>query len=233
MFKIFRRTLFITIISMFFHVCFFSFPAKVSAEYRDKGEGYFRYAQEESEENEYWSKFPIPRLSKEFTKKQREVLWEALAKAQERIQIQEILDCIDKNTTYGNRRDETPSQAAQRFTITTQRMKVVDGRTRISLHERRQRLYISVTRDKNTDGWAYIGFVRGAEGDINIQLNYDNILGKGNIASDYWAGTIVHEIMHTFSYDHPKYNENKDYYNQFKGNFVYETGWCISGNKYN
>jgi hypothetical protein len=82
------------------------FATKASAEYSDRG--YFKYAQEEPEENEHWSKFPVPRISKDFTEEERLKIWQALEKAQDRILTQEVADCISNNVTYGYYRDETP-----------------------------------------------------------------------------------------------------------------------------
>jgi hypothetical protein len=198
------------------------FVPKASAEYLDKG--YFKYAQEESEENEHWSKFPIPRISQDFTEEERGKIWEALNKAQNRILTQEVADCINENVTYGYYRDETPIQAAQRFAIRTQTMIIKEGQSRINLKERRQRLYINAGEMDNALAFAQYAKVRASEADISINVVRKEI---DNYDSSYWAGTIVHEILHTYTYAHPEYNKDKDYIEQFKGNIVFEVGWCV------
>jgi hypothetical protein len=210
------------------------FATKASAEYSDRG--YFKYAQEEPEENEHWSKFPVPRISKDFTEEERLKIWQALEKAQDRILTQEVADCISNNVTYGYYRDETPIQAAQRFAIRTQTMVIREGQSRVNLKERRQRLYINSGnyydgKSEDVAGYADYAKVRASEQDINIYLVRKTI---DTHDSDFWAGAIVHEILHTYTYAHPEYDKKKDLVTQFKGNIVFEVGWCVSkhGNEF-
>jgi hypothetical protein len=190
---------------------------RASAEYLDRG--YFKYAQEELEENEHWSKFPVPRISKVFTKEERQKIWEALENAQDRVLTQKVADCVSRNVTYGYYTDETPVQAAQRFAIRTQTMIIKEGQSRISLKERRQRLYINsgTHENKNVAGYASNARVRASESDITINIIRSRVK---ELDVNFWAGAIVHEILHVYTYNHP---ENPPY----KGNIVYETDWCV------
>jgi hypothetical protein len=184
---------------------------------------YFRYGEDDAQESAYWSKFPIPRISSEFTPAQREMLWEGLRKAQARMQSKTVLDCINRRTTEGIYPDETAAEAAQRFTINTQKMRIKESGKR----PRRQRLYIEAVLDDNAGGFANLAAARNEVKDLKISLNTAPILANG---SDFMAGLLVHEILHTQSYAHGPRDPNAadGDYSQFDGNFVYETTWCVA-----
>jgi hypothetical protein len=183
---------------------------------------YFRYGEDDVQESVYWSKFPIPRISSEFTPAQREILWEGLRKAQDRLQSKTVLDCINRRTTEGIYPDETAADAAQRFTINAQKMRIKEGGKRL----RRQRLYIEAVSDDKAGGFANLGRSRNEVKDLKISLSTAPILVNG---SDFMAGLLVHEILHTQSYSHAARDPNakEGDYSQFDGNFVYETTWCV------
>jgi hypothetical protein len=186
---------------------------------------YFNLKPGKFNENLYWSMFPIPKVSKEFTYKQRQKIWQALIIAQKRMQNNAVMDCVENHTTDHQYEDETPIQAAQRFVVDAQKALVSDSSNPLA-KKRRQYLYIDSGLDANLWGWATRGDSRNVEQDIIINLNYSFI---PKLDADDWAGTIVHEILHVYSYQHPIFDESKDHYEQFKGHFVYETGWCVSG----
>jgi predicted SprT family Zn-dependent metalloprotease len=193
---------------------------------------YLGSSKQKIDENAYWQKFPIPKISKKFTPKQRSKIWQALSIAQGRVQSEKVLDCIDKRVTTKEYDDETPREAVRRFINNAQLSLVADPAV-LPEKNRRQYLYIENKphafhkRDKY-NGWAILGYSRFIEKeDLTINLNPVKI-SKYDV--DYWAGVIVHEIMHLHSYDHGEYDTKKDHYEQFKGNLTYETGWCVSSN---
>lgn len=61
---------------------------------------------------------------------------------------------------------------------------------------------------------------------FKIELSKPN-LDDPDQTSDDFAGTIVHEMLHQASYDHPVRSDHKRYYTQFSGNLVYEATWCV------
>ncbi len=190
---------------------------------------YFKPQKGRFNENSYWSKFPIPKISKNFTPEQRKTIWVALVKAQKLMQSKRVMSCIERHTIDKQYTDETPQEAAQRFIIDSQRS-LVDDPASYPSKKRRQYLYINndlnpSTNSKNYYAWATIGSSRIVKKDITINLRSDRL---STLDANNWAGLIVHEILHFYSYDHNEFDENKDYYEQFKGNFVYETDWCVS-----
>jgi hypothetical protein len=189
---------------------------------KSESQTYFRYGEDDAQEGAYWSKFPIPRISSKFTPAQREILWEALRKAQDRMQSKTVLDCINRRTKEGVYPDETPAEAAQRFTINTQKMRIKESGKR----PRRQHLYIDAVLDNSAGGFADLAEKRNEVKDLKISLNTIPILDNG---SDFMAGLLVHEILHTQSYTHGPRDPNAadGDYSQFDGNFVYETTWCV------
>jgi hypothetical protein len=182
------------------------------------------------DENAYWSKFPIPKISKKFTPKQRSKIWQALLIAQERMQSEQVLDCIDKRVTIKEYDDETPREAVRRF-IANAQLSLVEDPTIRPEKSRRQYLYIenkpfTFHQRNNYNGWANIGYSRFIEKeDLTINLNSVKI---PKYDADEWAGVIVHEIMHLHSYTHKEYDTKMGHHEQFKGNLTYETGWCVS-----
>jgi hypothetical protein len=187
---------------------------------------YFQYVKD-SAENSYWSKFPIPRVSANFTSEQRQLLWDAVMKIQVRMQSKAVLECVSKTSTYGYYQDETPMQAAQRFVVGVKSKLVVDEST---ARKRRQRLFINtgVIDSDSTDAYVRAGTTRNVREDMTMYIVQDK-MGRKN--SDYWAGVIVHEILHVYTYEHPAYDPNKDYFDQFTGNMMFETEWCVSGRR--
>jgi hypothetical protein len=187
---------------------------------------HFRYTKADRE-NTHWANLPVPRVSANFTKEQRQLLWEALLKIQDRMQSKEVIECIDKNATDGYYRDETPVKAAQRVVAGAQFRMVKDNR---SAQPRRQQLFVEtgVIEDSTADAFTYIGSSRKIEKDLTMYIVQDKM---GTKNSDYWAGVIVHEVLHIYTYKHPAYDPNKDYFDQFKGNMMFETEWCVSGRR--
>jgi hypothetical protein len=187
---------------------------------------HFRYTKADRE-NTRWANLPVPRVSANFTKEQRQLLWEALLKIQNRMQSKEVLECISKNATDGYYRDETPVKAAQRVVTGAQFRMVKDSR---SAQTRRQQLFVEtgVIEDSTADAFTYIGSSRKIEKDLTMYIVQDKM---GTKNSDYWAGVIVHEVLHIYTYKHPAYDPNKDYFDQFKGNMMFETEWCVSGRR--
>ncbi len=193
---------------------------------------YLGRTEKKLDENAYWSQFPIPKISKKFTFKQRNKIWQALLIAQKRMQSEQVLDCIDKRVTTKEYDDETPREAVRRF-ITNAQLSLVKDPTVLPGKSRRQYLYIEdelrpfYNRDSYR-GWANIGYSRFLEkADLTINLNSVHIFGYD---VDEWAGVIVHEIMHLHSYEHKEFDEKSNLYEQFKGNLTFETGWCVSSN---
>jgi hypothetical protein len=185
---------------------------------------HFKYVKD-SAENAQWRKIAVPRVAATFTPSQRKLLWEALIKIQARMQSKEVLECISKSTTYGYYQDETALKAAQRFVVgASSRMVTVGSRSR------RQRLYINTgTIDSDTaDAYVRAGTTRNVKEDMTMYIVQDKMGGK---SSDYWAGVIVHEILHVYTYEHPSYDPGKDYFDQFAGNMMFETEWCVSGRR--
>jgi hypothetical protein len=191
---------------------------------------YFGGTEQKFDENAYWSQFPIPKISKKFTPKQRSKIWQALLIAQERMQSEQVLDCIDKRVTTKEYDDETSREAVRRF-ITNAQLSLVEDPAILPGKNRRQYLYIedkpfSFHKRSSYNGWAKIGYSRFIEKrDLTINLNSIAIPKHD---ADGWAGIIVHEIMHLHSYDHKDYDIKINHYEQFKGNLTYETGWCVS-----
>jgi hypothetical protein len=187
---------------------------------------HFRYTKEDRE-NTRWANLPVPRISATFTKEQRQLLWEALLKIQDRMQSKEVLECISKNAADGYYRDETSVKAAQRVVAGAQLRMVKDDR---SAQTRRQQLFVEtgVIEDSTADAFTYIGNSRKIEKDLKMYIVQDKM---GTKNSDYWAGVIVHEVLHIYTYKHPAYDPNKDYFDQFKGNMMFETEWCVSGRR--
>jgi hypothetical protein len=187
---------------------------------------HFRYTKADRE-NTRWSNLPVPRISANFTKQQRQLLWEALLKIQDRMQSKAVLECISKNATDGYYRDETPVKAAQRVVAGAQLRMVKDDR---SAQTRRQQLFIETgaIEDSTADAFAYFGESRNTKKDLTMYIVQDKM---GTKNSDYWAGVIVHEVLHIYTYKHPAYNPNKGYFDQFKGNMMFETEWCVSGRR--
>lgn len=187
---------------------------------------HFRYTKADRE-NTRWANLPVPRISATFTKEQRQLLWEALLKIQDRMQSKEVLECIGKNATDSYYRDETPVQAAQRVVAGAQLRMVKDDR---SAQIRRQQLFVEtgVIEDSTADAFTYIGSSRKIDKDLKMYIVQDKM---GTKNSDYWAGVIVHEVLHIYTYKHPAYDPNKDYFDQFKGNMMFETEWCVSGRR--
>lgn len=197
---------------------------QVSSEIRSGS--HFRYL-EEDRENARWLNFPIPRISADFTKEQRQVLWEALLKIQERMQSRSVIECISKNTTSGYYQDETPVKAAQRIVAGVRHRMLKDEK---SAQIRRQQLFVEtgIIEDSTADAFTYFGTSRNIKKDLTMYIVQDKM---GTKNSDYWAGVIVHEVLHIYTYKHPAYNPNKDYFDQFKGNMMFETEWCVSGRR--
>ncbi len=187
---------------------------------------HFKYVKEDRE-NTRWSNFPIPRISANFSKEQRQLLWEALLKIQERMQSKSVLECIAKNANDGYYQDETPVKAAQRM-VTGARLRMVKDER--STQTRRQQLFIEtgVIEDSTADAFTYFGKSRKIDKDLTIYIVRDKM---GTKNSDYWAGTIAHEVLHIYTYKHPAYDPNQDYFEQFKGNMMFETEWCLSGRR--
>jgi hypothetical protein len=190
---------------------------------------YFKPAKGKFNENLYWSKFPIPKISKNFTPKQRKTIWLALIKAQKVMQSKKVMSCIKRHTIDKQYSDETLHEAAQRFVVNAQRS-LVDDLASYPSKKRRQYLYINNDLDlymnpNDYEAWAEVGRSRTVEKDITINLRSDRL---SLFDTNAWAGLIVHEILHVYSYDHNNFDKDKDFYEQFKGNFVYETHWCVS-----
>lgn len=187
---------------------------------------HFKYVKEDRE-NTRWLNLPIPRISAKFSKEQRQLLWEALIKVQERMQSKSVLECIAKNATDGYYQDETPVKAAQRI-VTGARLRMVkDAR---SAQSRRQQLFIEagVIDDSTADAFTYFGKSRKIDTDLTMYIVRDKM---GTKNSDYWAGVIVHEVLHIYTYKHLAYDPDRDYFEQFKGNMMFETEWCVSGRR--
>jgi hypothetical protein len=185
---------------------------------------HFKYVKD-SEENSRWPKLAVPRISATFTPQQRNLLWEALVKIQTRMQSKEVLDCISKSATYGYYQDETAVQAAQRFMVGAKSRLVNDGS-----RKRRQRIFINtgVIDSDTADAYVRAGTTRNVKEDMTMYIVQDKMGGK---SSDYWAGVIVHEILHVYTYEHPNYDPGKDYFGQFAGNMMFEAEWCVSGRR--
>jgi hypothetical protein len=187
---------------------------------------HFKYVKEDRE-NTRWANFPIPKISANFSKEQRQLLWEALLKIQERMQSKSVLECIAKNATDGYYQDETSVKAAQRV-VTGARQRMVKDR-RLA-QTRRQQLLIETgaIEDSTADAFTYFGSSRKIEKDLTMYIVKDKM---GTKNSSYWAGVIVHEVLHIYTYKHPAYNPDRDYFEQFKGNMMFETEWCVSGRR--
>jgi hypothetical protein len=212
----------IVLMSMQVHTLLFTTQA--SAEVSDGL--HFRYVKE-SQESLSWPRLPIPKISQDFTPTQRKILWESLFKIQKRMQSKEVLDCINKSSTYGYYPDETPAQGAQRFVIGAKSRMVKDEQ---SSRKRRQQVHINagVNRGDSTDAYTRLGSTRNVKEDLTMYIVKDK-MGRKN--SDYWAGVILHEILHVYTYEHPGYDQEKDYYEQFTGNMMFEAEWCVSGKR--
>jgi hypothetical protein len=205
-------------------VLFLAIAPQVSSEI--KHGSHFKY-EPEARENTRWSNFPVPRISATFTKEQRQVLWESLLKIQNRMQSKEVLECIAKNATDSYYQDETPVKAAQRVVNGAKLRMVKDDR---SAQNRRQQLFVEtgVIEDSTADAFTYFGTSRNIKKDLTMYIVQDKM---GTKNSDYWAGVIVHELLHIYTYKHPAYDPNIDYFAQFKGNMMFETEWCVSGRR--
>jgi hypothetical protein len=180
-------------------------------------------------ENSYWSHFPIPKISKKFTLGQRKKIWKALAIAQARMTSDRVLDCIETHTVEKQYSDETAKEAVQRLVVNAQQL-LINGSGDPLAKKRRQYLYIENEVNPDADpndyrAWTFLGYSRDVNRDMTINLN-TKFISKNDV--DTWAGITVHEILHVYSYTHEDFDTSQNYYEQFKGNLVFEAAWCIS-----
>lgn len=180
-------------------------------------------------ENSYWSHFPIPKISKKFTLGQRKKIWKALAIAQARMTSDRVLDCIETHTVEKQYSDETAKEAVQRLVVNAQQL-LINGSGDPLAKKRRQYLYIENEVNPDADpndyrAWTFLGYSRDVNRDMTINLN-TKFIPKNDV--DTWAGITVHEILHVYSYTHEDFDTSQNYYEQFKGNLVFEAAWCIS-----
>ena len=173
-----------------------------------------------SPSNYSWSFFPVPAVSRTFTKEQAQLIWSSLAIANDFIKNDEVLGCIKKYSTSGYR-SLTPDKMVRGigfFASAHPKFRLGYGRDRKGL----QYLYIHKMDEEGTT----LGQARTIEPmnqDLQITLNSYNLSRHKDPYK--WAGVIIHEILHNWSYDHPVVT-NGDF-SSIPGNFVYEAGWCF------
>lgn len=169
--------------------------------------------------NQSWTAFPEPRVSKSFSSNERRLIWQSLAKAQEQLQRRQVYNCINQYVTRGYPNGNKPDEmvrASLTFFPMNHRIK-----------GRRMRLYINkIEKENRVLGQAVVG-IDPYKSDFNISLNAYNLSSGRFPQETTWAGVIVHELLHNWNYSHAK-NVDPKKPEQVAGNFVYESGWCVA-----
>jgi hypothetical protein len=180
-----------------------------------------------SSSNYSWSYFPFPVVSKDFTYEERQLIWRSLAKAKDLMFNDLVGECIQKYTTFGYK-GKSPTGGVRSFAmLASAHPKLRPGQGRqVSSNYRSglQYLYVNKMYEQNSVlGRAPLDIGVG-ERDLEIALNTHNLSKYSS--QTFWAGVIVHEVLHNWGYTHPEV-QNGDF-SKIPGNFVYETGWCLN-----
>lgn len=159
-----------------------------------------------------------------FDQEQKQIIREASIRVRERMRSQRsaILACADKRS---NRDKQSASGKAINDQIDQVFFKTASGGRPINLN------IVRLWSNSKAAGLAPVGtrdYQFPEKGDLlRIALNSDDLGSKSQYFLsndiDYWAGVIVHEILHNLGYSHPK---------GYEGSFIKEFGRCTrySGN---
>ncbi len=182
-----------------------------------------------------WSNFPRPVVSKDFSETERNIIWESLGIAKTRIESSQVKSCIKKyvikdyDGSYPQ--DMVTSMGLWASAHPTLRPKL--GRKLTDDYTGGlQYLYISkIDIPKAPDGGYTLGRatlnIGVDKNDLKVNLNS---VALTNFDTDTIAGTIIHEMLHNWGYDHSRSNSIDVLKKEVPGNFVYEAGWCVTRN---
>lgn len=159
-----------------------------------------------------------------FDQEQKQLIREASIRVRERMRSQRsaILACADKRS---NRDKQSASGKAINDQIDQVFFKTASGGHTINLS------VVRLGSDNRYAGFAPTGtrdYQFPEKGDLlRVSLNSDDLGSKSKYFLkndiDYWAGVMMHEILHNLGYNHPR---------GYEGSFITEFGRCTrySGN---
>jgi hypothetical protein len=89
--------------------------------------------------------------------------------------------------------------------------------------------YITKFTEKNAVGGdSKLDSVENLHDSFQIRINVFNRFSPKESDVFTIVDTLFHEYLHTIGYDHPGRIQTKSPSSQFKGNLVYEAGWCAA-----
>jgi hypothetical protein len=179
-----------------------------------------------------WKRIPTPYIHKSFTEEQKATLSSASRILDDIILSQATRNCIDKYTTYlqgsGMSVENSKKMPLTTFAWIAERMsKKYTGPYSKGGHLRM--LFKPITEDSSTLAQTEVNIDYKTRHPI-IEVNTVQLNNKQRTTQS-WAGTIFHELLHTYGYTHPKVPNqgNTDQrFGEVYGNFVYESGWCVN-----